>query len=142
LGVHVALVSNNWFTGDVVRSQLKGVGITSELLPVVVTSADVMRVKPDPAPFLRALEALNLAPADAAFIGDDLDADVRGAKALGMATIWKLNGRHEVPPAPEADYAIHDLWELFTLRLLQDTAAAVLPHESLTPHEDANADRY
>ena len=41
-----------------------------------------------------------------------------GAKALGMATVWKLNGRQKVAPAPAADFMIHDLWELLTLGLL------------------------
>ena len=63
------------------------------------------------------------------------------AKALGMATVWKLNGRHEVPPAPEADFMIHDLWELSTLGLLPESSAPGLS-ESPMPHEDDNAGRY
>ena len=63
------------------------------------------------------------------------------AKALGMATVWKLNGRHEVPPAPEADFMIHNLLELFTLGLLPEASAAALS-ESPMPHEDDNAGRY
>ena len=141
-GLLRALVSNNWFPSETVRSQLGGVGITHDLLPVIVSSADVMRPKPRPEPFLRALDQLSVAPADAVFVGDDLEADVRGAKALGMTTVWKLNGRHEVPPAPEADYTIHDLWELFTLGLLPLQPSAALPQQSLTPHEDGNAGRY
>ena len=101
-----------------------------------------MRPKPHPAPFLRALEALGVGARDAVFVGDDLGADIRGAKALGMTTVWKLNGRHEVPPAPEADYTIHDLWELFTLDLLPETPTAALPQQSLMPHEGDNAGRY
>jgi hypothetical protein len=56
--------------------------------------------------------------------------------------VWKLNGRREVSPAPEADYMIHDLWELFTLGLLPAEASPALPQQSLTPHEDGNAGRY
>lgn len=140
LAVPVALVSNTWSKSEAVRNSLMTVGITDDLLPIIVTSADLMRPKPDPAPFLRALEELHIVPTDAAFVGDDLEADVRGANALGMTTIWKLNGRHELPPAAEADYSIHDLWELFTLDLLADAAPAQPP--SPMPHEDENADRY
>jgi HAD superfamily hydrolase (TIGR01509 family) len=139
-GMPTALVSNNWFKAETVRGQLASVTITEELLPVIVSSADLMRPKPHPAPFLRALEALAVAPVDAAFVGDSLEADVRGAKALGMTTVWKLNGRHELPPAPEADYTIHDLWELFTLDLLPEETSAQPP--SPMPHEDSNANRY
>ena len=138
-GIATALVSNNWFKAETVRGQLASVTITEELLAVIVTSADLMRPKPRPEPFERALEQLGIAARDAVFVGDDLEADMRGAKALGMTTVWKLNGRHEVPSAPEADYIIHDLWELFTLDLLPD--ASSVP-DSPMPHEDGNAGRY
>jgi putative hydrolase of the HAD superfamily len=139
IGVPAALVSNSWSASPSVRASLAAFGVTSELLPVIVTSADLMRVKPRPEPFRRALDALGIAARDAVFVGDSLEADIRVAKALGMTTVWKLNGRHEVPPAPEADYAIHDLWELFTLGLLRGASAE---RESLMPHEDGNAGRY
>ena len=142
LSLPFGVVSNGWYTSDVARPLVTGLGIPDELLGMYVTSSDVMRPKPNAAPFERALALLDIEPRDAAFVGDDLEADVRGAKALGMTTVWKLNGRHEVPAAPEADYAIHDLWELFTLGLLPAGPAAALPQQSLTPHEDDNAGRY
>ena len=52
-----------------------------------------------------------------------------GAKALGMATVWKLNGRQKVAPAPEADFMIHDLWELSTPGLLPKSSAAGFERE-------------
>jgi len=139
LAMPTGLVSNSPSTSAMVRRSLTAAGISDELLPVVVTSADLMRPKPRPEPFERALEQLGIAARDAVFVGDDLEADMRGAKALGMTTVWKLNGRHEVPSAPEADYIIHDLWELFTLDLLPD--ASSVP-DSPMPHEDGNAGRY
>ncbi len=139
LAMPTGLVSNSPSTSAMVRRSLTAAGISEELLPVVVTSADLMRPKPRPEPFERALEQLGIAARDAVFVGDSLEADVRGAKALGMTTVWKLNGRHGLPPAPEADYMIHDLWELFTLDLLPDASPAPA---SLMLHEDDNADRY
>ena len=142
LGTPAGLVSNTPSYSEMVRRSLDAAGIRNELLPVVVTSADLMRPKPRPEPFERALELLGITAGDAVFVGDSLEADVRGAKALGMTTVWKLNGRHEVNAEAEADFMIHDLWELFTLGLLPAGASAALSQESLTPHEDANADRY
>jgi HAD superfamily hydrolase (TIGR01509 family) len=139
----VAIVSNGTRKSVMYLRFLTDIGITSDLFDALVSSADVLRPKPQPEPFEAALARLGIAASDAAFVGDDLDADVRGAKALGMTTVWKLNGRHEIPQAPEADHIIHDLWELFTLGILPEaTATAMLPQESLMPHEDANADRY
>ncbi len=137
LGLSSALVCNGWYASDLLVPLLEELGITKELLDAIVSSADTMCPKPDLAPFLRALEALRVQPADAVFVGDDFEADVRGAKTLGMTTVWKLNGRHEVDRAPQADYMIHDLWELFTLDLLPSAPSAMA-----TPHGDDNPQRY
>ena len=140
--IPTALVSNSWAKSGQLRASLANLGIGDDLLPIIVTSADLMRPKPRPEPFERALALLSVSARDAVFVGDVLDADIRGAKVLGMTTVWKLNGRHEVDPEPEADFMIHDLWELFTLDLLPAPAGAAVSQESLTPHEDDNADRY
>jgi putative hydrolase of the HAD superfamily len=141
--MHVAIVSNGTRKSGMYQRFLTDIGITDDLFDALVSSADVLRPKPQPEPFKHALDDLHVAAEDAIFVGDDLEADVGGAKALGMTTVWKLNGRHEVPEAAEADHTIHDLWELFTLGILPEAAAAaILPQESLMPHEDANADRY
>jgi HAD superfamily hydrolase (TIGR01509 family) len=142
LGVPTALVSNTMLSSVQMRASLATLGITDDLLPVIVTSSDMMRPKPRPEPFVRALEMIGVNAGAAVFVGDELEADIRGAKALGMTTVWKLNGRHEVPPDPDVDHMVHDLWEIFTLGLLPEGPTAVVNAESLTPHEDANADRY
>jgi HAD superfamily hydrolase (TIGR01509 family) len=142
LAMPVACVSNNWNDSIAMRRQLRSLGVPDELLPVLVSSTDMMRVKPRPEPFERALEITGVDAASVIFVGDELEADMRGAKALGMTTVWKLNGRHEVTPDPDVDYMVHDLWEIFTLGLLPEGPTAVVDPESLTPHEDANADRY
>lgn len=142
LAMPVAVVANSKQGSAVRRRMLASMGITDELARVFVFSPDVGRPKPDPAPFRLALSELDVAPQHAVFVGDHLAFDIVGAKALGMTTVWKLNGRHDAPLAPEADYTIHDLWELFTLGLFPETAASALPQESLMPHEDGNADRY
>ncbi len=139
--VKIGLVSNSYYTVDTRVPLLHKLDLPERLFDVFVFSADVMRPKPRPEPFLRALDVLDVGAADCVFVGDALDGDIVGAKALGMTTVWKLNGRQEVPPADEADFMIHDLWELFTLGLLPDGHLAKAA-ESPTPHEDGNAGRY
>ena len=54
---------------------------------LVFTSAAVGAAKPDPAPFLRALDALGVRPERALHIGDD-EADRVGAAAAGLRFAW------------------------------------------------------
>ena len=52
--------------------------------------------KPDPRIFLHACDLLGYAPGEVLHIGDDLHADVAGARAAGMPVCW-------IHPAPVAD---------------------------------------
>ncbi len=54
---------------------------------VVVTSAQLRIRKPRPDIFNRALTALDTKPAEAVFVGDSLEADILGARSLGIKSI-------------------------------------------------------
>lgn len=45
-------------------------------------------VKPEPAPFLAAIESLEMSPQEIVYVGDREDIDIEGAKASGMKTIF------------------------------------------------------
>jgi len=83
------------------------------LFDVIVISADVGWRKPHARIFLHALAALKISPSEALFIGDTFDADVIGAKGVGMDVVW-LNRRAEaLPDAPvRPDYMIARLGDL------------------------------
>ena len=55
---------------------------------VMVVSEEFGVAKPDPAIFLYAANALVSDPADCVMIGDNPDADIRGAQAAGMRSVW------------------------------------------------------
>jgi len=57
------------------------------LLDCVVVPAQVGFAKPSREIFAFALDLLELAPSEAAFVGDDADRDVRGAEALGFRAV-------------------------------------------------------
>jgi putative hydrolase of the HAD superfamily len=57
------------------------------LVDGVVTSAEFGAGKPDPSIFGRALELAGATPAEALHAGDDVDADVEGARAAGIAAV-------------------------------------------------------
>jgi putative hydrolase of the HAD superfamily len=73
------------------------------LVDAVVTSAEFGAAKPDPAIFARALElAGGVAPADAVHAGDDLDADVAGARAAGIAPLLVARDGEAAPAGVRA----------------------------------------
>jgi HAD superfamily hydrolase (TIGR01549 family) len=74
----------------------------------VVDSRRHGRVKPHPTIFQAALEQLGVAPAEAVMVGDSLEEDVEGARALGMrALLVDREGRH-----PEVEERLADLYGL------------------------------
>jgi putative hydrolase of the HAD superfamily len=58
------------------------------LLDAVVTSAEFGAAKPDPAIFAHALELAGARAADAVHAGDDVEADVHGARAAGIEPVF------------------------------------------------------
>ncbi len=73
------------------------------------------RAKPDPVMFEEALDRLGVAAPECLHIGDDIDDDVEGAKAIGIRTVW-FNKKNQKPSTPvQSDYMITDLNELVEL---------------------------
>ncbi len=68
-------------------------------MSVMVDSACVGFIKPDPRIFQVALTQLQLNPREAIFVGDSLPRDMKGAKDLGMPHIWLVSD-HAGPLAP------------------------------------------
>jgi putative hydrolase of the HAD superfamily len=98
--VRLGVVSN--FTGSLERV-CREAGLLP-LLGVVVDSARVSLLKPDPEIFRLAARRLGLPPADCAVVGDSFDRDVVPAKAAGMRAVW-LRGPS---PRPCPDASVPD----------------------------------
>jgi 2-haloalkanoic acid dehalogenase type II len=76
-------------------------------LPVeaAVCSEEVRAYKPHPRPFLVVLRWLGVSPEEALFVGDSPEEDVRGAKGVGLRTLWLNRDGKALPPgvpAPDA----------------------------------------
>lgn len=78
----------------------------------IVISEEVGWRKPKDIIFIRALELLKIEPEDALFVGDNYGADVRGAKAVGIRTVWLNKNRASEQGVPEPDYTIEKLPQL------------------------------
>jgi putative hydrolase of the HAD superfamily len=75
---------------------------------VAVGSKAFGRQKPHPSIFEAALTALGISAGETAMVGDDLEDDIEGARALGMhAVLLDREGRY-----PEAQESIPDLFAL------------------------------
>jgi putative hydrolase of the HAD superfamily len=79
-GLLTAAITNNWVTED------EGTRVLAPHFDVFVESAVVGLRKPDPRIFTLACARLDVAPAEAVFL-DDIGANLKTARALGMATI-------------------------------------------------------
>jgi putative hydrolase of the HAD superfamily len=90
----------------------------------VFTFDDTGARKPDPLPFQMALTELGVEPGRAVMIGDWPTRDVRGAKDLGLHTVWARYGDKSPPykdaalqadesaAGHEADFIVDDLAQL------------------------------
>jgi putative hydrolase of the HAD superfamily len=85
----LGLVSNALDPPALLHADLDRLGI-AERVDVAVFSSEVGKRKPHPAIFERALAALDVAPAEALFVGDRLIEDVQGAARVGMKTAQAL----------------------------------------------------
>jgi phospholysine phosphohistidine inorganic pyrophosphate phosphatase len=69
--------------------------------------------KPNPNYFLSALKSLNLEPSEVAMIGDDVESDVGGAQAVGLAGILVRTGKYrpanESHPSVKPDAVVDNL---------------------------------
>jgi putative hydrolase of the HAD superfamily len=103
-GLRLGLVSNAFDPGWLLHRDLEQMGI-AERIDHAVFSSEVGKRKPHPEIFERALEALEVAPGEALFVGDRLYEDVRGAAQVGMTTVQAVWFRaDEHPDGGEPDY--------------------------------------
>lgn len=85
-GMKLAVVSNGRDAFQ--RSKLDGMGFTA-LVDALLTSGGLGIRKPDPRIFVAALDALAVPAQNAAMVGDDCDADIAPALAIGLRAVWR-----------------------------------------------------
>ncbi len=90
-GVQWGIVTNGPSSGQHATIRSRGLeGLTR----CVVVSDEAGCRKPDPAIFRQALDCLGVPPArDVLFVGDDVSADMVGARGVGLSTAWVANGQ-------------------------------------------------
>jgi HAD superfamily hydrolase (TIGR01509 family) len=83
-------------------------------LELIVSSAAFGKRKPDAGIFRFALDHFGISPGRAVMVGDTYDADIVGAKQLGMRTIWSPRDAEAAAakPHPDADVVIGSLLDI------------------------------
>jgi putative hydrolase of the HAD superfamily len=97
------------------NADLEQIGLAPHF-KVTLNAISVGAAKPDPRAFGAVATALRCDPAQIAYVGDDPYADVLGARAAGMQTVW-INRAARTWPAEHAPAtaAVRDLAELAAL---------------------------
>jgi FMN phosphatase YigB (HAD superfamily) len=114
--VHLGICSN-FSHSPTAYAILEDYGLDSHFDAIVISEEVGIR-KPRNEIFREVLQKLDCAPEEALHVGDNLDADVAGAAAHGMRTVWITRRVRNVDDAlrrhrgPHPDYRIADLGEL------------------------------
>lgn len=85
-GYRIGVVTNTLFPASIWEPHFRRLGIAG-YIDVLSCSADVGRLKPDPAVYEYALRRLGTASDETVFVGDRPDTDMAGARAANIAAI-------------------------------------------------------
>ena len=110
-------ICSNFTHAQTARAVLNDAALDEYMTAVVISEEEGVR-KPRPEIFRAVAKQLGLAPRDILHVGDNLKADVAGAKAVGMMTVWLT--RQVADPdrelaeyaGPHPDFALEDLVDL------------------------------
>jgi putative hydrolase of the HAD superfamily len=80
-------VVSNFAIPECVLKLLEAHGL-DKFFDVVIVSGAVNKRKPSPEIFQKALEKLGVDVSETVFVGDTVDADIKGAKDMGMKTVF------------------------------------------------------
>ena len=119
-GLRLGIVTNTDGEPGLKRDRIRKDGVEDLFDVIVIAGDDTVHVKPHPEPFIKALQALNMHANEILYVGDRLEVDVPGAKAVGMHVA--LIDRHSThnaeinyPGGLRPDLILHALTELIGL---------------------------
>lgn len=82
-------------------------------LSAALTSEEARCYKPHPGFFQEMLRRLEVSPEECLYVGDRQFEDVKGARGVGMGTVWiNRAGKPMDPQLPSPDYEINNLLEI------------------------------
>lgn len=97
------------------------------IFDAVVTFDDTRQRKPNPGPFRKALELLEVPPEEALMVGDWAERDMIGAANIGMKTVFARYGDTFGTLETHANYEISDVKDLIPI-IEKENAGALVAH--------------
>ena len=104
-------VISNFAIPECVLKLLK-IGGIDRLFELIVVSGAVNKRKPSPEIFKSTLKMMGILAEEAVFVGDTIDADIEGAKAVGMKAVYIERRIQEASERFCSDHTIKSLGEL------------------------------
>jgi HAD superfamily hydrolase (TIGR01509 family) len=108
-GFKLGVVTNTAHPTEVKLAWLRHQGMEEDIFDAVASSCEVRISKPEPGIYEAALEQLEVAAADAAFVGHATD-ELQGARAVGLVTV-----AYNYELSAEADYYVQNFSDLLEL---------------------------
>jgi putative hydrolase of the HAD superfamily len=112
VGIKLGLMTNG--AGPPQRAKLERFQLIHHFDHVII-EGEFGTGKPDPRVYRTLLEALGVPAEQTWAVGDNIEADVRGAMREGMRGVWVNHGDREAPPGPDPDHVISRLSEIRSL---------------------------
>jgi HAD superfamily hydrolase (TIGR01549 family)/HAD superfamily hydrolase (TIGR01509 family) len=127
-GFYVGIITDTVYPVERKMLWLDKVGV-AKFVDGVVCSTVLGAHKPEPAPYLAALEQAHLAPDEAAFVGHDTE-ELAGAHRVGMTTVAV-----HYDPGAVADYQAESLLDLLNIPIFKESEMSQI--EELVQHIEA-----
>ncbi len=121
-GYRLAIVSDSDGTRGMKKKRVDAVPFRNLFEFAVVAGEDTPKVKPSKAPFRLVARKLNLPAEKCAYIGDNPQTDIVGAKAVGMTTILVKRKPYWVP-VNDGDPPATDQRPAFEIKALKEIPA-------------------
>ena len=120
--IKIGMITNAHFPMWMRDRELRSYGLLPYFADCRLASSDFGYLKPHPAIFRAAMDCLDVRPDEAVFVGDSPEADMAGARAVGMRGVLRI-GPHSAaktndaiaPDAIAPDGVINTLHELIPL---------------------------
>lgn len=110
-GYKIGVISNTCYYDDVMKECFKKANIY-DLIDSFTFSYSLRIGKPNKTIFNRAMEVMEIVPAEAAMVGDSLEKDIKPALDLGMKGIWLNSENNNIKSDIIPDIKITSIAEL------------------------------